>query len=129
MGDLNNKRNDLNVVNVQSEHFDRVFNMQKYIQLKLGDNFESNSLKDISDFLFSNNNEFVNEASDMMEYLKYKSIKYTTIEELSDEDIKNLKTKMVDMFRLFINLSTAIGMTGSELFSYFIARNKEIQEK
>lgn len=146
MANSDNECKDLNVIMVQSDHFDRVFNMQKDLQLRLGNNFEGKSIKEISNYFLFNKHAIEDEMSEMMDALggikdgigngawktwknNHDKASSMTIKSLSKGDLKELKMEIVDMFHFFMNFAIAINMTGSELFSYYIAKNKENHER
>lgn len=48
-----------------------------------------------------------------------------TLQDLSEEDLKELQMEVVDMLHFFMNFALLVGMTGSSLFNMYMAKNKE----
>lgn len=142
MANTDNKCSGLEIHKLQSPHFDTIFSMQKSLQEKLGYDFESMSLKEISEFWFFNKHAMDDEISEMFDALggiddgignavwkKWKSKNAEgadmKISSLSQSDKKELFFEVVDMFHFAINFAVSIGMTGSDFFSMYKSKNEE----
>lgn len=143
MGNSDNHCSDLEVKDNKSNDFDFIFNMQKILQENnYNYDFSKMTLHDIAQFYFMNKHAIEDEMSEMFDALggikdgignavwkpwKTANVKakFMTINDLSENDLKELKMEIVDMFHFFMNFGIVIGMTGSELYNMYIAKNKE----
>lgn len=142
MANKDNKLSGLEIPRLMSQHFDEIFKIQNNLQKRMKCDFESMSLKQIVEFNFKNNHAFQDEVCEMMDALggindgvgnagwkwwkkDYISNDSKALSELSDSDLLELKFEVVDMFHFFINTALSVGMTGSELFSMYLSKNKE----
>lgn len=142
MGNKDNSCKDVKSDFQISEDFDKIFEMQKKLQTRLGYDFDNMSLEKITSFWLFNSHAFSDEVSEMFDALggindgignavwkKWKKKNTETgnmvISDLSDNDLIELKFEIVDAFHFFINFGISIGMSGSELFSMYIAKNAE----
>lgn len=140
MANKDNKCASLSFARLQSDHFDTIFNLQAAFQKRLGTDFNSMTCQERADFCMKNSHAFHDEVSEMMDALggindgigsavwkwwKWNNQKNISFNDLSDDDLLELKFEVVDMFHFFINFALACGMTGSELFSMYLAKNRE----
>lgn len=143
MGNSDNYCSNLEVKDYQSKDFDFIFNMQKTLQEKnYKYDFNEMTLYEIAQFYFMNKHAIEDEMSEMFNALggikdgignavwkPWKAAnaktKLMTIKDLSENDLKELKMEIVDIFHFFMNFGISIGMTGSELYNMYIAKNKE----
>ncbi len=120
-----------------------IFELQKKTQENTYNyKFDDMSIKQISEFWFMNSHALQDEIHEMFDALggmhdgvgnaawkpwkKKNSVgKYTTIEDLSGRDLKELKFEIVDAFHFMINFAVSVGMTGSEMIDMYISKNKE----
>ena len=52
-----------------------------------------------------------------------------TLNDLSEDDMKELKMELIDELHFLFNKMHAAGMTTEELFNYYFAKNKENRER
>lgn len=55
----------------------------------------------------------------------WRSYKFPEDYHPSDEELREIKMELVDVFHFFINLCLAFNMSADELFKFYIAKNKE----
>jgi len=143
MANVDNECKNLEVRNLKSEDFDFIFLLQKKAQEQnYGFDFDKMSLKKIADFWFANKHALDDELSEMFDALggindgignaawKYwkrdhERADKMTIQDLSENDLKELKFEIVDAFHFLINFAVSINMTGSEMYDMYISKNRE----
>lgn len=142
MANTDNECKDLEVHNLQSKDFDRIFEMQSSLQKKMGYDFKSMTLQEIAEFWTFNKHAIDDEFSEMFDALggvkdgignsvwkKWKSNhekgSEMDISSLTENDRKELYFEVVDAFHFMINFAISIGMTGSNVFSMYMSKNKE----
>ena len=143
---------DLPIQNLVSKDLDELVNMQKALQLRIDPSFcdPGESIASIAEFLMKNKHAFEEEMIEMMNALGgthdpvgssgkilgsgawkwWKESNRTearafTINALSGRDRIELKMEIVDQFHFFMNQMIKIGMSGSELYSMYMAKNAE----
>lgn len=135
---------DLEIADITNEDLDTCFDLQRFLQSKFPEtaNIGNESIADTSVAAQRNLHAFLDEMMEFMDALggiedgiknggwKYwkddhEKAKNMKISDLSERDLKELKMEYTDMFHFFINWGLMIGMTGSELVAYYIAKNKE----
>ena len=143
MANTDNKCSSLFISDKKSKSLDHIFDLQKKSQENnYNFKFEGLSLKEIAGLWFSNKHALDDEICEMFDALggvndgignaawKYWKKNHSfaekmTIKDLSDEDLLELKFEIVDAFHFLINFAVSIGMTGSEFYNMFIAKNQE----
>jgi len=145
MANTANTCSDLVIPNYKSADLDLLIQMQTKLQLKIDPEFNNptESIASIARFLLGNKHALEDEISETMDALggihdgfgsaawkwwkkDNKGImEEMTINELSDRDKIELKMEIVDQFHFFMNQMIKVGMTGSELFSMYMAKNEE----
>lgn len=137
---------DLNVGDYTSIDFDRLMLMQKSLQQKFTETNhigDSNvSLAQIATDAQRNWHAFGDEFMEFMDAIggindgvKNGAWKYwkkdhakahtMTLADLSEADLKELHMEVVDMFHFFMNFALMVGMSGSDLYNYYVAKNEE----
>lgn len=56
---------------------------------------------------------------------KHEAVRSRTFDDLTEEDMDELKFELVDSFHFYMNMFFAIGLTPEELFVYYYAKNAE----
>lgn len=56
---------------------------------------------------------------------KYDEVRSKTFDDLTPEDIRELKFELVDSWHFYMNMMFAIGMDAEEMFVYYVAKNQE----
>jgi len=56
---------------------------------------------------------------------KYNDIRNRTFDDLTEDDLKELKMEYIDMFIFLINMSFALDMNAEEMFIYYYTKNAE----
>ena len=56
---------------------------------------------------------------------KYNEIRSKTFDDLSDDELTELKFEYVDMFHFFMNMAFALNISARELFTYYYYKNAE----
>jgi len=143
MANKDNKCADLNTLDQKSKDWDFIFNLQKSTQENTyGFKFDSLSLEELSKFWCVNKHALDDEICEMFDALggiddgignsawKYwkadhEKAKTMKVEDLTDNDLKELKFEIVDAFHFLINFAVSINMSGSDLFNMFKAKNLE----
>lgn len=142
MANSDNKCSVLDVELKESNDFDLLFKIQNDLQRRLGCKFEEMSTQEVVDFNFKNKHAFDDEFCEFMDAIggiddgignagwkwwkrANADVWRTKISQLSDNDTKELKFEVVDMFHFAINMALSVGMTGSELFSMYLSKNEE----
>lgn len=143
MANTDNKCKSLSIENLRSKDFDLIFDLQKSTQENTYNyDFSNMSLKDISNFWLMNRHALSDEISEMFDALggiengignavwkpwkqDHKKASSMTINDLSHNDLKELKFEIVDAFHFLINFAVSINMTGSEFYNMFISKNLE----
>lgn len=121
----------------------QIYNVQRRNQTELyGHKYDGLSIKEIADMWLRNKHSLEDELGEMMDALggindgigsaSWKSWKkqhaeaeQITIEDLSQEDLKELKMEIVDAWHFMLNFSISIGMTADEIYNYFMSKNRE----
>lgn len=135
---------DLEVSEQPFVNLNDVFEMQKSLQMKFPEtaNIGNETIAETAVAAQRNLHAFLDEMMEYMDALggiedgiknggwKYWKqdnaiAKEQKISDLSERDLKELKMEFVDMFHFFINWGLMIGMTGNEVISYYVAKNKE----
>jgi len=123
--------------------WDRIFDLQKSIQEKVyGYDFQSMTLKELSNFWLMNKHALEDELSEMFIALggekdgignavwkPWKKDHYIAdrmhIKDLSESDTSLLLFEIVDAFHFLINFAVSCGFSGSDVASAYIEKNKE----
>ena len=107
-----------------------------------GYNFEEMSLRELMDFWHMNNHALIDEiheATDALGGIKdgsgnaiwkrwkkafdsYSNLKFS---ELSADDQLECKFEIVDILHFFMNMAVSVGMTSSEMYNMYMAKNEE----
>jgi len=107
-----------------------------------GYDFESMSLREIMTFWHMNNHSLIDEiheATDALgginegsgsaiwkrwkkDFSKFDTMKFS---DLSPNDQLECKFEIIDMLHFFMNYAISVGMTGQEMYSMYMAKNKE----
>ena len=135
---------DLDITNHTSVDLDKLMLMQKSLQNKFQETQISpdNTLTDIATMAQRNFTAFVDEYTEFMEAIggvkdgvgngawKYWKVDHNiaanrTLADLSIGDLKELHMEVVDMFHFFMNFALMTGMSGSDLYNMYLAKNKE----
>lgn len=124
---------------------EEMVSMQKNLQEKLmGPGFASkfNSLAHVAEFFMKNKHALEDEISETIDAIggisstvgpaawkwwkkNHQLAHELTLEDLTAEDMLELKYEIVDQFHFFMNQMVKIGMTANELASMYVAKNKE----
>lgn len=131
--------------------FEYMLNMQHDLQLALAEknvhNPRPNELFSIGqkfDWLRENKQAFDDEYREVIDALpgmetpekdrsavwkrwkgKYDEIRSRTFEDLSNDELKELKFELTDAFHFFMNMFFALDMDAKEMFVYYYAKNAE----
>lgn len=127
---------------------DDVFELQKSLQKKFPEtsNIGNETIAETATMAQRNLHAFMDEVMEFMDamggmhdgfkngawkYWKkdYQKAKGMKVSDLSPRDLKELKMEYTDMFHFFVNWGIMIGMTGTELIDYYVAKNKENFER
>lgn len=142
MANKDNKVAKLELQMFESQDFNKVFEIQKELQLRLGTNFDDMTLKEITDFFFKNSHAMQDEVSEMFDAVggiengigsaawkwwkkDHDKAHSMTLNDLYEDDLLELKYEAIDMLHFAFNYCLALKMTGSEVFSMYLAKNKE----
>ena len=107
-----------------------------------GYNFEEMSLRELMDFWHMNNHALIDEiheATDALGGIKdgngnaiwkrwkkafdsYSNLKFS---DLSADDQLECKFEIVDILHFFMNMAVSVGMTSSEMYNMYMAKNEE----
>ena len=107
-----------------------------------GYNFEEMSLRELMDFWHMNNHALIDEiheATDALGGIKdgsgnaiwkrwkkafdsYSNLKFS---DLSAADQLECKFEIVDILHFFMNMAVSVGMTSSEMYNMYMAKNEE----
>ena len=141
-----NKCSDLNVGSHISQDLDKLMLMQKLLQQEFPSTSEIGSddttLAEVAAMAQRNWHAFTDEYCEFMDAIggindgigngawKYwkadhKKAQELTLGDLSEEDLKELQMEVVDMLHFFMNFALMVGMSGSDLFNLYVAKNKE----
>lgn len=137
----------LPIIMEEASQFDEILNMQKQLQERIQPGFydELESLGSIADFVMKNHHASHEEEIEFLNALggthdegprsavwkwwkkdnKLPITRVMTFSELSERDQIEAKMELVDRFHFFMNEMIKIGMTGSELYSYYKSKNAE----
>ena len=136
----------LKVGNKTSIDLDRMFLMQKCLQQKFPETGKvgepTMTLTEIATQAQRNLHCFLDEAMEYMDAIggindgaangawKYwkkdhKKASKQTLADLSDNDLRELQMEVVDMFHFFMNFALLVGMSGSDLYNMYEAKNAE----
>ena len=141
-----NQCSDLEVGNHTSIDLDKLMLMQKLLQSEfpstsdIGD--KDTKLVDVAAMAQRNWHAFTDEYCEFMDAIggindgiKNAAWKYwkadhqlaqtLTLGDLSERDLKELQMEVVDMLHFFMNFALMVGMSGSDLFNMYVAKNKE----
>ena len=146
MSDQNTCSN-LEIEKLECKPLDELLMYQASLQEKIMPGFmdlvKMESLSDKAEFLMANKHAMEEEYGEMLNALggmhdgigsaawkwwkKDNGLKARTmkINDLSERDLIELKMEVTDLFHFFLNSMLSVGMTGSELYSYYLAKNKE----
>ena len=142
-----NTENSLEHVEVpffKSDDLDRLVNIQKSLQERIQPGFYSpfESVASIADFFMKNKHALEDEMGETLDALggihdgfgsaawkwwkqDNKGIaQETTFSMLSERDQKEVKFEIADQLHFLLNQMVKIGMTGSELYSIYLAKNQ-----
>ena len=122
-----------------ADQFETVFDLQLKLQKRLGVDFSNMSISHIAEYCIYNNHCMSDEQGEFLDSLGGKDgnaswkhwkaanqeMKNKKFSDLSNVEILEAKYEVVDMFHFFINYALSIGMTGSELFNMYVAKNQE----
>jgi len=140
MANHDNECKDLVIPQLESMDFDEVFQLQKELQDVMGFDFSKMTVAELANFWMTNKHAFDDEFGEMMDALggsdlgnaawkhwkhKHDIAKQRRINQLEEGDMIELKFEIVDAFHFFVNFAISIGMTGSELYSMYRAKNDE----
>jgi len=143
MANKDNKCSKLETKNVKSADWDFIFDLQKRTQENTyGFQFDKLSLKELANFWCVNKHALDDEICEMFDALggidegignaawKYwkadhANAEYLSIDDLTENDLKELKFEIVDAFHFLINFAVSINMSGSEMFNMYISKNLE----
>lgn len=56
---------------------------------------------------------------------KYDEVRGMTFDDLTPEDLRELKFELVDSWHFYMNMLFALDMTAEEMFIYYVAKNQE----
>lgn len=125
--------------------FTEMLAMQKSLQEKIMGKYfchKENSLASIADFFMKNKHALEDEISETIDAIgginngvgsaawkwwksNHHVAQVLTLDDLSEEDMLELKYEITDQFHFFMNQMVKIGMTADELASMYVAKNKE----
>lgn len=146
MANTDNECSSLKVDNVQYPDFDKVFEMQETLQRSLGYKFENMSLQDVVKFWFMNKHALEDEISEMFDALggikdgignavwkpwkkQNRLTPFMTIQNLTEEDKKELLMEMVDILHFYVNFAISVGFTGSDIANAYVSKNQENHDR
>lgn len=142
MANTDNQCSGLQFGSETAEQWDKIFNMQQSLQERMGYNFKKMSLQKVAEFWCFNKHAISDEFSEMFDALGgindgignavWKKWKTThdkgssmTVDDLTENDKKELFFEVVDAFHFMINFAISIGMTGSDVYNMYISKNAE----
>jgi len=145
MANTDNVCSGLNVISETSKDFDEIVNMQAFLQEKIEPGFfnPNESIASIAKFFLANKHAMEDEMGETLDALggihdgigsaAWKWWKQANkveaenmiISDLSQRDRVELKMEIVDQFHFLMNQMIKVGMTGSELYSMYKAKNQE----
>ena len=141
-----NKCSDLEIEEHTSIDMDKLFLMQKSLQLKFPATKDIGNpampLAIIATKAQRNLHAFLDEAMEFMDAIggindgvgngawkywkqSHNDAQHRTLADLSESDLKELHMEVVDMFHFFMNFALLVGMSGSDLYNMYVAKNKE----
>jgi len=124
-----------------------ILNLQADTQKTVyGYDFESMSLREIMNFWHMNTHALIDEVHEATDALggindgkgnaiwkkwkknhkDYETLKFS---DLTQDDQIECKFEIVDMLHFFMNYATSIGMTSSELYNMYMAKNEENRKR
>ena len=145
MANTDNQCFNLPVEVLSSPDWDKVFNMQLSLQKRImGDDFDSqsNTLANVADFFLKNKHALEDELSETIDAIggihdgigsaawkwwkkDNAEAEVRTLHSLSDRDRLELAMEITDQLHFLINEYVKLGITGSQAFSLYMAKNKE----
>ena len=119
-----------------------ILNLQAETQKNVyGYDFKNMSLREVMNFWHMNNHAIIDEiheATDALggisnggnaiwkrwkkDYPKFETMKFS---DLSEEDQLECKFEIIDILHFFMNYAASIGMTASEMYNMYMAKNEE----
>lgn len=146
MANIDNNSEHVEIVDYyenSNSHLKDIMEHQKEMQEKTyGIKFSDMSIKEIMEFWHVNNHSLIDEMHEMTDALggikdgdgnavwKYwkkahKKYEYLKIEDLSDNDRKELYMEWVDMLHFFMNYAASIGLDAKTAYNYYFAKAEE----
>lgn len=142
MANTENTCHHLELVRLDFPEWDRIFELQKKLQERLGYDFQNMTLKEVVDFFLLNKHALEDELGELMDALggihdgignsvwkrwknNNKLASEMTFNSLTDRDKLEILFEIVDAFHFMINFAIALGFTGSDIASAYITKNIE----
>jgi len=153
MANQDNKLAHLKIGTKEFPDIDALFNIQSSLQSFIADakgvddiTRGNYTMAIVSSFMLQQKHAFDDEFHEMMDAIggiddgvgsaawkwwkdDHKKAHITYLNEMSDNDMLELKFEAVDMLHFFINMCIILGMTGSEMMNMYIAKNAENIER
>lgn len=145
MANTENQCFNLPIENLSSPDWDKVFEMQLSLQKRImGEDFDSqnNTLANVVDFFIKNKHALEDELSETIDAVggihdgmgssawkwwkkDHGMADVRALSVLSEKDRLELAFEITDQLHFLINQFVKIGITGSQAFSLYMAKNKE----